>query len=56
MPKLFRRYAHWLHLQWPAGLVEKHVTIDEKGQTSIPDVYVSGDLTGIPLLKKDGSN
>lgn len=51
MANLFRRYARWLHLQWPAGLVEKHVAIDAKGQTSIPGIYVAGDLTGIPLLK-----
>ena len=46
-----KRYAHWLHLRWPAGTVEKLPEIREDGSTSLPGVYVSGDLTGIPLLK-----
>jgi len=45
------RYANWLHLRWPAGLVEKLPDVRENGATNIPGVYVVGDLTGIPLLK-----
>ena len=51
MPGLIRRYASWLHTRWPAGTVEKLPEIREDGSTNIPGVYVSGDLTGIPLLK-----
>jgi thioredoxin reductase len=45
------RYMHWLHTRWPAGTVEKLPEVGEDGSTNVPGVYVSGDLTGIPLLK-----
>ncbi|MEM9666474.1 MAG: NAD(P)-binding domain-containing protein, partial [Bacteroidota bacterium] len=45
------RFAHWLHLQWPAGGVEKLPRVDERFRTNVPGVYVVGDLAGIPLLK-----
>jgi thioredoxin reductase/ferredoxin len=45
------RYAHWLHTRWPAGTVEPLPEIRPDGSTSVPGVYISGDLTGIPLLK-----
>lgn len=48
---LLRRYAHWLHTQWPAGTVEKLPEVAEDGSTTIPGVYIVGDLTGLPLLK-----
>ncbi len=51
MPNWLQRYADWLHLQWPSGLVENRVQLDHTGQTSVPGIYVAGDLTGIPLLK-----
>ncbi|HKQ58940.1 MAG TPA: FAD-dependent oxidoreductase [Candidatus Eisenbacteria bacterium] len=51
MRRLIARYAGWLHLRWPAGTVEPLPEIREDGRTSVPGVYVSGDLTGIPLLK-----
>lgn len=41
----------WLHLQWPAGKVEKLPKVGERGRTSIPGVYIAGDLSGVPLLK-----
>ena len=47
----FHRYAQWLHLQWPAGRVESLVEIDERGESTVPGLFVVGDLTGIPLLK-----
>ena len=45
------RYARWLHLQWPAGTVEKLPEVRPDGSTSVPGLYVVGDLTGVPLLK-----
>jgi NosR/NirI family transcriptional regulator, nitrous oxide reductase regulator len=44
-------YANWLHTRWPAGTVEPLPEIREDGRTSLPGVFVAGDLTGIPLLK-----
>ena len=51
MPHLLRRYADWLHLRWPAGTVESLPVLEHDGATSVPGVYVAGDLTGVPLLK-----
>ncbi|MBH53356.1 MAG: hypothetical protein CMI18_03300 [Opitutaceae bacterium] len=51
MLSLLRRYTHWLHTKWPAGLVEKLPIADEDGRTSISGVRIVGDLTGVPLLK-----
>lgn len=51
MPSLLSRYAHWLHLRWPAGKVEKLPEINADGTTAVPGVRVVGDLTGVPLLK-----
>jgi len=45
------RYKYWLHTQWPAGKIEKMPVVGEQGATNVPGVYVTGDLTGIPLLK-----
>src|ERR1041385_1957888 len=46
-----KRYTHWLHTRWPAGVVEKLPDSGEFGVTNIPGVRIVGDLTGIPLLK-----
>src|SRR5262245_30474821 len=51
MLRWLSRYTHWLHTRWPAGTVEPLPEIRPDGSTSLPGVYVSGDLTGIPLLK-----
>ena len=51
MPNWIRRYAEWLHTGWPAGRVEPGPEVREDGSTSVPGLYVVGDLTGIPLLK-----
>ena len=51
MPHLLARYTRWLHTRWPAGTVEKLPVVKADGSTSIPGVFVSGDLTGVPLLK-----
>ena len=46
------RYAHWLHLRWPAGTVEPLPEITgPDGQTVIPGLRIAGDLAGVPLLK-----
>jgi len=46
-----KRYARWLHTQWPAGHVERLPECRDDGTTNVPGLYVAGDLTGIPLLK-----
>ena len=46
-----KRYTHWLHTCWPAGVVEKLPESGEFGATNIPGIRIVGDLTGIPLLK-----
>ncbi|MFK7975082.1 MAG: NAD(P)-binding domain-containing protein [Halioglobus sp.] len=46
-----KQYAHWLHGQWPAGKAEKLPLVNPNLTTSIPGVYIVGDLTGVPLLK-----
>ena len=46
-----KRYTHWLHTRWPAGVVEKLPESGELGVTNLPGVRIVGDLTGIPLLK-----
>src|SRR5471032_2794109 len=51
MFSLLRRYTHWLHTQWPAGVVEKLPEAGEGGLTNVPGIRIVGDLTGIPLLK-----
>jgi thioredoxin reductase/ferredoxin len=51
MPGLLTRYSQWLHARWPAGTVERWPEVREDGGTSVPGVFVAGDLTGIPLLK-----
>ena len=51
MFSLIKNYSHWLHGQWPAGLVEKLPVVGADGASSAKGIYVVGDLTGIPLLK-----
>lgn len=48
---MIARYAHWLHLRWPAGRVPRGPIVDAHGRTNLPGVFVVGDLTGTPLLK-----
>ena len=48
---IMKRYTHWLHGQWPAGLVEKFPEVNEDGTTTVSGIRITGDLTGIPLLK-----
>ncbi len=51
MSNWIARYTRWLHTRWPAGTVENLPVSDRDGATSVPGVLISGDLTGIPLLK-----
>ena len=51
IPSIWKRYARWLHTRWPAGVVEKLPEVREDGSTNVPGLYITGDLTGIPLLK-----
>lgn len=51
MLKLLNRYMNWLHLKWPAGLVEKLPEVSEDFTTNVKGLYIVGDLTGVPLLK-----
>lgn len=46
-----KRYVKWLHTGWPAGTVEKLPEVGEGGMTNVPGVRITGDLTGVPLLK-----
>ena len=45
------RYARWLHTRWPAGTTETLPVLGPDGTTSVPGVFVAGDLSGVPLLK-----
>ena len=44
-------YFNWLQKNNPKNIVENCPEIDEQKETSVPGVYIVGDLTGIPLLK-----
>lgn len=46
-----KRYVHWLHTQWPAGKPERLPLVNDDYTTNVPGLYITGDLTGIPLLK-----
>lgn len=48
---LVGRYFRWLHTRWPAGTVEQLPVVREDYSTNVPGVFITGDLTGIPLLK-----
>ena len=51
MLRAIERYTSSLHGRWPAGTVEKLPQVAAGGETSVPDLCVVGDLTGIPLLE-----
>jgi NosR/NirI family nitrous oxide reductase transcriptional regulator len=51
MIPLIGRYTRWLHTRWPAGTVERLPEVREDGTTAVPGVRITGDLTGVPLLK-----
>ena len=43
-------YFNWLQKDCPTGEIEKYPQLDSHGQTTLEGLYVSGDLTGVPLL------
>lgn len=51
IPNFIKKYFSWLQKNVPTGVPEKYPLQDSLGQTSQPNVFVIGDLTGIPLLK-----
>lgn len=51
MTNVLKRYAEWIHLQFPGGEVERLPRVDEAFRTNKRGVYVVGDLAGVPLLK-----
>ncbi|MBI2263931.1 MAG: NAD(P)-binding domain-containing protein [Armatimonadetes bacterium] len=51
MFSLVKSYIYWLHTRWPAGTVERLPEVRPDGSTNVQGVYVTGDLTGVPLLK-----
>jgi thioredoxin reductase/ferredoxin len=48
---VLKKYFNWLQKDVPIGEVERYPEIDENGETSVTGIYITGDLTGIPLLK-----
>jgi thioredoxin reductase/ferredoxin len=46
-----RRYSSWLHTRWPAGRVEPLPEVAADGSTPVPGLFITGDLSGVPLLK-----
>ena len=44
-------YTRWLHTQWPAGTVEPRPEVGHAGRSSVPGVWVAGELAGHVLLR-----
>ncbi|MCB9640272.1 MAG: NAD(P)-binding domain-containing protein [Myxococcales bacterium] len=44
-------YFRWLEGDAPNGLVERYPILGDHGESSVPGIYIAGDLTGVPLLK-----
>ena len=53
---ILSKYFNWLQKDVPVGEVERYPKIDENGETTVPGIFVTGDLTGIPLLKLAAEN
>lgn len=45
-------YFNWLQSGNPTGSVERYPELSPDGESSVPGLFIAGDLTGIPLLKK----
>ncbi|TGL40833.1 NAD(P)-binding domain-containing protein [Leptospira perdikensis] len=44
-------YFRWLTKAVPTGAVETYPEISDSYETNLPNVFIIGDLTGVPLLK-----
>lgn len=44
-------YFRWLTKSVPTGAVEIYPEISDSYETNLPNVFIIGDLTGVPLLK-----
>ncbi|TGK95239.1 4Fe-4S binding protein [Leptospira brenneri] len=44
-------YFQWLTKSAPTGVVEVYPEISDSYETNLPNVFIIGDLTGVPLLK-----
>ena len=53
---IITKYFNWLQKDVPVGEVERYPKINENGETTVPGIFVTGDLTGIPLLKLAAEN
>ena len=51
-----KSYFDWLQKDVPTGEVERYPQINENGETSVKGIFITGDLTGIPLLKLAAEN
>jgi NosR/NirI family nitrous oxide reductase transcriptional regulator len=51
MLSILKKYAYWLHLSMPSGIVEPLPIMDSHGKSTVEGIWIAGDLTGIPLLK-----
>ena len=53
---IISKYFNWLQKDVPIGEVERYPKINENSETTVPGILVTGDLTGIPLLKLAAEN
>jgi thioredoxin reductase/ferredoxin len=53
---IISKYFNWLQKDVPVGEVERYPKIDENSETTVKGIFVTGDLTGIPLLKLAAEN
>jgi len=53
---ILSKYFNWLQKDVPVSEVERYPKINENGETTVPGIFVTGDLTGIPLLKLAAEN
>ncbi len=51
MLHFLKKYTSWLQYKVPTGLVENYPEINQNNETSLKNVFIIGDLTGLPLLK-----
>jgi len=48
---MYNQVMNWLHTMYPMGTVERLPDVQEDGTTRVKNLYVVGDLSGVPLLK-----